>query len=171
MNPFVDNQKRSVELPFGCKDITALMREVDEPSGRKSTFKLVNGLHEAERYVTALLLTPGKLTYLSIRQLPRFQHHLELSPVRDSLCFLIRIDGRDQGRLQVVSSLFASASISPIVDCDAGLMNHLPFRLLIYPAPADGSDAAELLVRLLRDGFAVPDDAQLYFSSNEKTIA
>lgn len=170
MNPFVDPQKRDIDLPFGCKDLGEVPKAGDHQPDFRSTFKSVKGLGEAERYIASLLLAPG-LTFLSVVELPKYQHHLQLGVARDVLSIFLRVDGSDKGRLQHIRKFFLDDGISSIVDCFGGIMNNSTSRILIYPLPIDAPDAAELIIRLLHDGFAVPEDAELYFSSNEKSIA
>jgi hypothetical protein len=52
-----------------------------------------------------------------------------------------------------------------------GILKDTTSRILIYLLPLEAPDAAELIVRVLREGFAVPEDTELYFSSNEKSRA
>jgi hypothetical protein len=85
------------------------------------------------------------------------------------LSIFLRVDAGDKGRLQNIRRFFQVDGISAITDCFGGIINDTTSRILIYPLPIDAGDAAELIVRLLREGFAVPEDAELYFSSNEKT--
>jgi hypothetical protein len=87
------------------------------------------------------------------------------------LSIFLRIDGSDKGRLQRIRTFFQDGGISAITDCFGGIRNDTSSRILIYPLPNDDPDAAELIIRLLRDGFAVREDVELYFSSNEKSIA
>ena len=169
MNPFVDAQKRSIELPFGCKDLGAVSQAGDHQPDFKSSFKSIKGLNEAERYIASLLLAPG-LTYLSVLELPQFEHHLQIGLARGALSIFLRIDDNDKDRLQHIRTFFRNDGTSPIVDCIGGILTDTTSRILIYPLPIDAPDAAELIVRLLREGFAVPEDTELYFSSNEKSI-
>jgi hypothetical protein len=170
MNPFVDSKKRSIDLPFGCKDLGGVPTAGDHQPDFQTRFKSVKGLSEAERHIASLLLAPG-LTFLSIVELPKYQHHLQLGLARDVLCIFLRVDGSDEGRLQRIRKFFRDDGISSIVDCFGGIMNNTTSRILIYPLPVNAPDAAELIVRLLRDGFAVSEDAELYFSSSEERIA
>jgi hypothetical protein len=50
-------------------------------------------------------------------------------------------------------------------------MNDTTSRIFICPLPVDARDAAEHITQLLRDGFDVREDVELYCSSNEKSIA
>jgi hypothetical protein len=170
MNPFVDAQKRSIELPFGCKDLGAVPQAGDHGPDFKSSFKSIKGLHDSERYIASVLLAPG-LTYLSVLELPQFQHHLQIGLACGALAIFLRIDDNDKGRLQHMRGFFRNDGVSPIVDCMGGILNDATSRILIYPLPIDAPDAAELIVRVLREGFAVPEDTELYFSSNEKSMA
>jgi hypothetical protein len=167
MNPFVDSKKRSIELPFGYKHIGGVPQAVDHQPDFQSRFKSIKGLVEAERYIASLLLAPG-LTFLSIVELPQYQHHLQLGLARGVLSIFLRIDGSDKGRLQSIRTFFQDGGISAITECFGGIMNDTTSRILIYPLPIDAPDAAELIIRLLRDGFFLRDDAELYFSSNER---
>jgi hypothetical protein len=166
-NPFVDSNKRGIDLPFGCKDLGSAAQVGDHQPDFQSRFKSVRGLDEAERYVASLLLAPG-LTFLSIVELPQYQHQLQLGLARGVLSIFLRVEGSDKGRLQSIRGFFRDAGISAIVDCVGGIMNDTTSRILIYPLPIEALDAAELIIRLLRDGFAVRHDAKLYFSSNER---
>jgi hypothetical protein len=170
MNPFVDSNNRSIDLPFGCKDLDGALQAGDHQPDFQSRFKSVKGLVEAERYIASLLLAPG-LTFLSIAELPQYQHRLQLGLARGVLSIFLRIDGSDKGRLQSIRTFFQDGGISAITDCFGGIMNETTSRILIYPLPLVAPDAAELIVRLLRTGFDVREDAELYFSSNEKSIA
>lgn len=172
MNHFVDNQKRSVELPFGCCDLAdALANPKKEPHPR-GQWKLLNGLQNTERYVARLLLTPASLSYLSI-DLIRRPHRVQLVHVRDALCLLLWIDGTDKGRLPRIRKFFRKEGISPLADVmgNINLIGESSSRILIYPLPVVAPDAAELITRALREGFELNQEAQLYISSNEKTIA
>jgi len=170
MNPFVDSQKRSIDLPLGCKNLGGMPQAGDHQPDFQSRFKSVKGLVEAERYIASLLLAPG-LTFLSIVELPQYQHHLQLGIARGVLSIFLRVDASDQGRLQSVRTFFHDGGTSAITDCFGGTINNTTSRILIYPLPVDAPDAAELISRLLRDGFNVREDVELYFSSNEKSIA
>jgi hypothetical protein len=170
MNPFVDSQKRGIDLPFGHKNLVGVPQAGDHQPDFQSRFKSIKGLDEAERYIASLLLAPG-LTYLSIVELPQYQHHLQLGLARGVFSIFLRVDGSDSARLQSVRRFFRDARISAIVDCIGGIMNDKTSRILIYPLPTDAPDAAELIVRLLRVGIDVREDAELYFSSSEKSIA
>jgi len=168
MNPFVDLQKRSIDLPEGCKDLFDALQTTRSQSDSRSRYKLVKSLQEAERFLAGLLLTPTHLTYISI-DVPRQQHHLQICPALDALCIVLRIDGGDKGRLQRIRKLFRDTGISSIDDSFGGIANRTPFRLLIYPLPGIAPDAAQLITRVLRHGFAVREEAQLYFSYSEQT--
>jgi hypothetical protein len=170
MNPFVNTQKRSVELPFGCKNLGALPHAGDHQPDFQSRFKSIKGMDEAERYIASLLLAPG-LTFLSVVERPKHQPHLQLGIARGVLSIFLRVDASDKGRLQRIRTFFQNAGLTAIVDCVGDLTNNSTSRILIYPIPIDARDVAELIIRLLRDGFDVPESAELYFSSNEKSIA
>jgi hypothetical protein len=172
MNPFIDNQKRSVDLPFGCKDLADALANATREPNSKNRWKLLKGLPDTERYLAGLLLTPDSLSYLSIG-LVHTPHRLELTRVRDDLCILLLIDGSDKGRLRRVRKFFRDAKIAPVVDAIGNLsvISKISTRILIYPLPVVAPDAAELLTRVLREGFAIAEETQLYISSNEKSIA
>jgi hypothetical protein len=170
MNPFVDSNKRGIDLPFGCKDLGPTPQAGDHQPDFQSRFKSVKGLDEAERHIASLLLAPG-LTFLSIVELPQYQHRLQLGFARGVLSIFLRVDASDKGRLQNIRRFFQVDGISAITDCFGGIINDTTSRILIYPLPIDARDAAELIIRILRKGLAVPEDAELYFSSNEKSIA
>ncbi len=127
------------------------------------------GLNDSERYIASLLLAPG-LIYLSVLELPQFEHHLQIGLARGALSIFLRIDDNDKGRLQHIRTFSRNDGASPIVDRIGGILNDTTSRILIYPLPLDAPDAAELIIRLLREGFTVPEDTELYFSSNEKSI-
>jgi hypothetical protein len=171
MNPFVDTQNRSIKLPFGCKDLADALANANREPDSKAHWKLVNGLQETERYLVGLLLKPGALLYLDIN-IPHTLHRLQLAPVRDELCILLFIDGTDEERLPRVRKLLHDARISPAVDVMGNIVviGGTPARILIYPLPVVAPDAAELITRVLREGFALPEEAPLYISSNEKTV-
>jgi hypothetical protein len=161
MNPFVDSNKRGIDLPFGCKDLSGVPQ-----ANFQSRFKSVKGLDGAEQYIASLLLAPG-LTFLSVVEPPQYQNHLQLGLARDVLSIFLRIDGSDKGRLKTIQEFFQAAGISAITDCFGGTINNTSSRILIYPLQIEARDAAELIIRLLREAFDVRADVELYFSSNE----
>jgi hypothetical protein len=169
MNPFVDSQKRGIELPFGCKDLTDALANANREPHSKERWKLLSGLQETERYLAGILLTPAALSYLSI-DLTRTLHRLELVRVRDELCVLFLIDGTDEGRLPQIRKFFRNAELSPIVDVMGSFsaVSETSTRILIYPLPTVAPDAAELITRVLREGFAIKEEAPLHISSNER---
>lgn len=172
MNPFVDNQKRGVELPFGCCDLADALANPKKEPHSKHQWKLLNGLQDTERYLDRLLLAPASLSYLSIDLIPR-PHRVQLVHVRDALCLLLWIDGTDKDRLPRIRRFFREAGISPVVDVmgNISLISESSSRTLIYPLPVVAPDAADLITRVLKEGFDISEEAQLYISSNEKTIA
>jgi hypothetical protein len=172
MNPFVDTQKRSVELPFGCKDLADALAKRNQEPDSKARWKLLNGLQETERYLAGLLLPPAALSFLSI-DIPDMPHRLELMQVRDELCILLSIDCTEKGQLPRIRKFFQDAGIASIVDVmgSFSVLSETSTRILIYPLPVPARDAAELITRVLQEGLATVEDAQLYISSNEKTIA
>jgi hypothetical protein len=172
MNPFVDFQKRSIELPFGCKDLADTLATANREPGSKARWKVLNGLQETERYLAGLLLRADALLYLDISITPT-PHRLHLAPLRGALCILLFIDGSDKGRLQRVRKFFHDAEISPAVDVMGSITvpETTSTRILIYPLPVVAPDAAELITRVLREAFALSEEAQLYVSLNEKTVA
>jgi hypothetical protein len=172
MNPFVDSNKRSIELPFGCKDLADALANANREPESKDRWKLLNGLQETERYLARLLLRPDAILYLDI-SLAHTPHRLQLAPVRDALCIVLFVDGSDKGRLPRVRKFFHDAEISPPVDVigSISVIGATSTRILIYPLPILAPDAAELITRTLREGFALCEEAQLYVSSNEKSIA
>jgi hypothetical protein len=171
MNPFVDTQKRSIELPFGCKDLADALANANREPDSRARWKLVNGLQEAERYLAGLLLQPAALLYLDI-SIIHTPDRLQLAPLRDELCILLFIDGSDKGRLSRVRKFLHNAEISPAVDVMGNIVviGGTSARILIYPLPVVAPDAAELITRVLRDGFVLPEKVPLYISSNEKTV-
>jgi hypothetical protein len=172
MNPFVDAQKRSIDLPFGCKDLAPSLANANREPDSKARWKLLNGLQVAERYLAGLLLRPDALLYLDI-SIAHTPHRLQLAPVRGALGILLFIDGSDKGRLTCVRKFFHDAKISPTVNVmgSISVIGATYSRTLIYPLPVEAPDAAELITRLLREAFALSEQAQLYFSLNEKTVA
>lgn len=172
MNPLIDAQKRSIELPFGCKDLVDVLASANREPNSKAGWKLLNGLQETERYLAGLLLTPTALLYLEI-SITHTQHRLQLAPIRDQLCILLSIDGSDKGRLSRIRNFFSDAQIPAIVDVmgSISVIDANSRRILILPLPVVAVDAAELIARVLREGFAVSEEAQIYIASNEMTIA
>lgn len=172
MNPFVDTQKRSVELPFGCKDLAEVLTATHREPHSKERWRLLNGLSETEHYLTRLLLTPASVSCLDI-SLPNTPHHLLLIPIQDELCILLFIDGIDKGRLSRIRKLFCDAGISPSVDVmgSFSVISATSTRILTYPLPSVAPDAADLIIRVIREGFAISEETQLYISCTEKSIA
>ncbi len=174
MNPFVNTQQRSIELPFACKDLADVLRNTNQEPGSKARWKLLNGLQEAERYLAGLLLRPEALLYVSIDlDPPHSPHRLQLIPMRGQLCILLSIDGSDKGRLPRVRRFLRDSGISPIVDVLSTLSTTgmISSRVLVYPLPVVAPDAAELIRRVIREGFEIGEEAPLYVTSNEQTIA
>ena len=169
MNPFVDFQKRSIDLPFGCKDLADALANANREPDSRDRWKLLSGLQETERYLAGLLLQPAALLYLDI-SIIRTPHRLLLAPLRDELCILLFIDGSDKGRLPRVRKFLHDAEISPAVDVmgNISVIDATSTRILIYPLPVVAPDAAELITRVLREGFALSEEAPLYISSNER---
>src|SRR5580765_1940726 len=115
MSPFVDAQKRSIELPFGCKDLADILANPNREPDSRDRWKLLNGLQETERYLAGLLLRPDALLYLDI-SITHTPHRLQLAPVGGALCIVLVIDGSDKCRLPRVRKFFHEAEISPAVD-------------------------------------------------------
>jgi hypothetical protein len=176
MNPFVDSNKRSIELPFGCKDLADTLANANREPESRDRWKLLNGLQETERYLARLLLTPDAVLYFDI-SITHTPHRLQLVPLHGAFCILLFIDGSDKGRLSRVRKFFHDAEISPAVDVmgsitgSSGVHEAPSTRILIYPLPIVAPDAAELITRVLREAFALSEEAQLYVSLNEKTVA
>jgi hypothetical protein len=172
MNPFVDAQKRGIELPFGCKDLGDTLSNANREPDSKARWKLLNGLQETERYLAGLLLRPEAILYLDISITHR-PPRVQLAPVCGALCILLYIDGVDKSRLPRVRKFFQDAEISPAVDVmgSVSVIGATSIRILIYPLPVVAPDAAELITRVLREAFALSEKAQLYVSLNEKTVA
>jgi hypothetical protein len=172
MNPFVDFQKRSIDLPFGCKDLADTLANAKREPDSRDRWKLLNGLQETERYLAGLLLRPDALLYLDI-SITHTPHRLQLAPVGGALCIVLFIDGSDKDRLPRVRKFFHDAEICPAVDLmgSVSVISATSTRILISPLPVVAPDAAELIRRVLREGFALSEEAQLYVSLNEKTVA
>src|SRR5689334_12663916 len=111
MNPFVDSNKRSIDLPFGCKDLVDTLANANREPDSRDRWKLLNGLQETERYLAGLLLRPEAILYFDINHLALGVHRLQLVPVRGALCVLLFIDGSDKGRLPRVRKFFQDAEI------------------------------------------------------------
>jgi hypothetical protein len=171
VNPFVDTQKRSIELPFGCKELADVLGKTNREPDSKHRWKLLNGLQETERYLAGLLLKPETLSYLDIN-LTHTPHRLQLLPVRGQLCILLSVDGTDKGRLSRIRRFFRDAEISPVVDAirSVSVVSETSSRILIYPLPVVAPDAAELITQVIREGFGIADDAPLYITSNEQSV-
>jgi hypothetical protein len=171
MNPFVDTQKRGIELPFACKDLAEVLATTDRQLGSKDRWKLLNGLQETERYLARLLLMPMALSSLDI-DLRNTPHHLLLRLVGDELCAVLLVAGSDRSRLARVRKLFRDGSVHPIVDelYSFGAISESSTRILIYPLPVVATDAAELVTRVIREGFAISEEMQLHISHTEKSI-
>jgi hypothetical protein len=172
MNPFVDTQKRSIELPFGCKDLAEVLATTNREPDSKHRWKLLNGLQETEHYLARLLLTPEAVSFLDM-SITNTPHRLLLAPVRDELCILLFVDGIDKGRLPRIRRLFREAGISPIVDQmgSFSVISATSTRILTYPLPSVAPDAAELIIRVIREEFSIAEKTQLYVSYDEKSIA
>src|SRR5439155_5393415 len=123
-------------------------------------------------YLAGLLLRPDALLYFDI-SITHTPHRLQLAPARGALCIALFIDGSDRARLPRVRKFFHDAEISPSVDVmgSISVIGVTPTRILIYPLPVAAPDAAELITRVLREGFALSEETQLYVSLNEKTVA
>jgi len=171
MNPFVDTQKRSIELPFGCKDLFDTLANAPREPLSKDRWKLLNGLRDTERYLAGALLAPAALSYLDLG-LTHTPHRLQVVPIRGELCILLFIDGNDKGRLLRIRKFFRDAGISSIVDVmgNVSVIGTTSTRILIFPLSVVAPDAAELITRVLREGFETPEEAHLYLSSSEKSI-
>jgi hypothetical protein len=166
MNPFVNYQKREIDLPKGCKDLVEMLQIAKPDSDSKSKWKLVSGLIESERFVRTQLLSPATLRHLSIA-LPGQEDRVQLTHFAGVLSIVLSLTCGETGRLQAVRAVFHAAGVIPIAD---QVMSHAPtpWRLIICPLPTSGPDGAELIVQLLRSGLALPEDTQLYFSFDEK---
>jgi hypothetical protein len=172
MSSFVDFQKRGFKLPFGCNDLADALANPNPEPHSKERWKVLNGLQETERYLARHLLTPKALSYLSIDLIHK-PHRVQLMHVRDALSLLLLIDGTDKGRLPRIRRFFRNAEIPPVVDVmgSISVISDTSTRILVYPLPVVAPDAAELITRVLRQGFAIAEDAQLHISSNENCIA
>jgi hypothetical protein len=172
MDAFVDSSKRSIDLPFGCKDLADALANANREPDSRARWKLLSGLQGAERYLAGLLLTPAALLYLDISITPT-PHRLQLAPLCGELCILLFVDGSDTVRLPCLRKFFHDAEISAAVDVmgSVSVTSATSARILIYPLPNVAPDAAELITRVLREGFALSEEAQLYVSLNEKTVA
>ena len=169
MNPFVNDQKREIDLPEGCKDLVEMLQVAKQDSNFKSKWKLARGLTEAERFLLTRLLAPAKLRHLSI-ELPKQAHRVHLAHIEGALSVVVAIDCGETGRLQAVRAVLHAAGAISTAGQVIGCVT-TPLRLIICPLPSGGPDAAELIAQLLRNGFALPEETPLYFSYDEKDAA
>src|SRR5882762_8388831 len=115
MNPFVNDQKRDLELPEGCKDLVDVLQMTESGSEPKSKWKLVHDLKEAERFLATLLLSPARLGNLYIA-VPRQEQYVQITYGSGGLTVALSIIGGTPGPLRAVRSLFHHAGVVPIAD-------------------------------------------------------
>src|SRR5882762_10290702 len=113
MNPFVNDQKREIDLPEGCKDLVEMLQIATPGSDFTSKWKLVRGLMEAERFLLTRLISPAKLRHLSIA-LPRQEHGVQLTHFAGVLSVALSSNCGETGRLQAVRAVFHAAGVIPI---------------------------------------------------------
>src|SRR5437764_1303662 len=66
MNPFVNEQEREVGLPGGCVDLIEVLQSTKPALDSTSTWRMIPGLMELERFLAALLLKPNNLRAVCI---------------------------------------------------------------------------------------------------------
>ena len=164
MNSFVNLQKRSVQLPKGCKDLIDVLRL---PSALNTVDRIeVGRLADTDHYLSQLLQSAGKLKMLLISSLDG-QAGKVLIHDEGALTVTIFVDSV---REEAVRSLFVEAGINPTWDY---AMNNerVATRGLIYPLPADAPRAAQLTIDLMRRAYGLADEAEVEFLYAERDAA
>ena len=161
MNPFVDPQKRGIELPEGCKDLMDVLQAARAAEAQPPE-PPTKGLAHIERYVFRLLASAAKSRALWIDC-----DHASLLGLfcgKRGLRALVFVDA---GREQAVRALLAESGISPMQD-DPLSANGPCSRFLMYPLPVAASGAAQLVRQLLTKGFGLAEDIALEFRYHER---
>ena len=177
MNPFVNLQKRSIQLPKGCKDLIDVLRPprvwgavgetiyYGEPFPKADRIE-TGGLAHVEHYLSRLLQSAAKRKTLLISS-PDWRAWCVLAHYDDVLTVTVFVECSESLREEAVRGLFIEAGIAPTVDYVSSAEG-VPKRGLAYPLPADASRAAQLTAELMRRAYGVTDVAALDFLYDER---
>jgi hypothetical protein len=180
MNPFVNLQKRSIQLPKGCKDLMDVLRpprargavgetlSYGEPFPKPDRME-TGGLAHVEHYVSRLLQSAAKRKTLLISSLD-WEAWCVLAHYDGVLTVTVFVECSDSVREEAVRSLFVEAGINPTTDY---VMSNegVPMRGLAYPLPADAPRATQLTADLMRRAYGLADEAGLDFLYDETDAA
>jgi hypothetical protein len=168
MNPFVNFQKRTIQLPPGCKDLMDVLRTLHREGPRKAdTCK--ERLSDVGHYLNRLLEPPGGES----RQVVIFCYEcravvcLDFGPFLigcrpSGLSALVFVDGAEPLQEQAVRTVFEQANIPPFLESGVPGMDG-PTRLLRYALPSTVADATRLITALFRQGFGVSKKTRMGF--------
>ena len=186
MSKFVNYKKRSVTLPFGCKNLSDLLKAhgTSEPLGKlhagaispdKPPFvvheeSFTGTISDIEKYVTMVFESSTSKILLHVTP-PDAQFPLSVFRMGDTIMAGLDVQaGTNQEK--AVRSFFAQRGLS--VSLDAGIMPpqfhpDLPWRTRfdISPLPSEASILSKFMADLLRDAFGVGDNSPLSFLYGE----
>jgi len=157
MNSFINPDKRGHELPEGCKDLIDLLPQPDRAARKAEPLVKIHG------YLFRLLHSAVERRFLMI-------HSIE----RSISIWLFRYKGEFRAsismgaeREQNVRYLLNESDIHLIQDEPMDPGPGMFSRLLTCVLPTDTSGIAQFIPQLLREGYALPEGAELDFSYRE----
>jgi hypothetical protein len=165
MNPFVNLQKRSIQLPKGCKDLIDVLRQ---PRAR-GIVRERGELAHIEHCLSRLLQSAAKRKALFILSLDG-QAACVLAHHDGVLAVTVWFECRNSVREEAVRGLFVEAGINPTMD-DVKSSAGVPMRGLAYPLPTVAPRAAQLTAELMRRAYGVTEEASLVFLYDERDAA
>ena len=159
MNAFVNYQKRSIELPPGCKDLIDVLR-----LGRDTETELggpVKNLADLGGYLSRFVSSPAAYRSLWIHD-----HAISLLGLFCGKHGLRAVVLVDASREQAVRAVFARAGLTPTQDdLLQNMARGLQFALDSF------SGIEDLIRELLTGGFGVTHNSPLDFRLHEKNAA
>src|SRR5579862_5018088 len=166
MSEFIQQSKRSVELPLGCRDLIDIQdirdwKSVNDPDW---LVPAEDKLAYMEGYLTRLLQQAGKCPLVLIS---RHQDRGNVLVVRDvDLVVPVVFASRNGGtQEQAVRAVFEEAGISEITE---PVGRWKAKRSLKYPLAADPSIAAQFIAGVFRMGYGLGDLASISMWYREK---
>jgi hypothetical protein len=178
MSQFVNYQKRGITLPTGCKNLVDVLqppsrrRELSfnhgvAPDGQPFEIKKQwypgAGIAQLGRFLPMLLRSRKELFVIDVSE-GNFEWKVTLYRSRAEQVVAIAMVACGAKREQDIRAYFEQQSVRPIHDFMlSDLRSGNPERGLVYPLPFDAANAFTLTTELLRDVYAVSDEAGLEY--------